>query len=50
MKFFTWVSDVLVQLADRLAGGRLLSVLEGGYNLGVLERCVAGHVARLARP
>ncbi len=47
---FTWVSDVLVQLADRLAGGRLLSVLEGGYNLGVLERCVAGHVARLARP
>jgi len=37
----------VLELAERYAGGRLLSVLEGGYNLEVLRRCVAQHVTML---
>jgi acetoin utilization deacetylase AcuC-like enzyme len=33
--------------AARYAGGRLVSVLEGGYNLDALGRCVRSHVAHL---
>lgn len=44
---FAWLTDQIVAIADRSAGGRVLSVLEGGYDLGVLRRCVARHVARL---
>lgn len=36
-----------LELAERYASGRVLSVLEGGYNLDVLERCVAEHVRML---
>lgn len=38
----------ILQLADRYANGRVLSVLEGGYNRDVLRRCVGQHVAMLA--
>ncbi len=41
------MTDVLVGLAERHAQGRLLSVLEGGYDSGVLARCVPEHVRRL---
>lgn len=41
------MTAALCELADRHAGGRVLSVLEGGYDLGVLERCVATHVQAL---
>ncbi len=44
---FDWITRTIVQLADTHAGGRIVSVLEGGYDLGVLERCVAAHVERL---
>jgi acetoin utilization deacetylase AcuC-like enzyme len=37
-----------LELAGRYARGRVLSVLEGGYNLGVLASCVAEHVKMLA--
>ena len=30
--------------------GRLLSLLEGGYNLDRLGECVTAHVERLAAP
>lgn len=46
--FIELLEDV-VKLADRHAGGRVLSVLEGGYNMSVLEECVADHVRVLAR-
>ena len=36
-----------VVVADRHAGGRLVSLLEGGYDLLGLERSAAAHVARL---
>ena len=37
-----------VALADRVCGGRLVSVLEGGYQPQVLRRCVRAHVLALA--
>ena len=45
---FGWMSARIMELADRHAGGRVLSMLEGGYNVDVLPRCVAAHLAVLA--
>ncbi len=44
---FAWVSERLVRLADRFAEGRLVSVLEGGYDLDALAAGVSTHVAAL---
>ncbi len=35
-------------LAERHAQGRIVSCLEGGYNLGALARSVAAHLRVLA--
>jgi acetoin utilization deacetylase AcuC-like enzyme len=42
-----WMGRMICELADRFASGRLVSILEGGYNLHVLRRCVPQHVAIL---
>jgi acetoin utilization deacetylase AcuC-like enzyme len=39
----------MLEIADKHASGRLISVLEGGYNLEGLEAAVRAHVGRLAR-
>ena len=44
---YVWVSKLLVQLAGETAGGRIVSTLEGGYDLAALVRCVEGHVRAL---
>lgn len=36
-----------MDLADELCGGRLVSVMEGGYNVDALCRCVQGHLETL---
>jgi acetoin utilization deacetylase AcuC-like enzyme len=41
---FGWVTRKLLDLADRHAGGRVVSVLEGGYDLQGLKESVAAHV------
>jgi acetoin utilization deacetylase AcuC-like enzyme len=41
---FAWATQRLVEAAHRQAGGRLVSMLEGGYNLAALARSVAVHV------
>jgi len=41
---FDWMTQMICDLADRFADGRLVSILEGGYNLSVLHRCAAKHV------
>jgi acetoin utilization deacetylase AcuC-like enzyme len=46
---FAWITDRLVELADRHAGGRVVSVLEGGYDLRALAACAAVHVRSLMR-
>ena len=44
---FGWVTRKLMDIADRSAGGRLVSVLEGGYDLQGLKESAAAHVGAL---
>ncbi|MDX2157203.1 MAG: histone deacetylase family protein [Hyphomicrobiaceae bacterium] len=44
---YAWVTSKIAALADRHAGGRLVSMLEGGYNLTALARSAAVHVKEL---
>jgi acetoin utilization deacetylase AcuC-like enzyme len=44
---FGWVTKKLMDLADQSAGGRVVSVLEGGYDLQGLSESVAAHVTAL---
>ena len=44
---FGWITQALVQAAQRYARGRLVSVLEGGYDLGTLGRAATAHVRAL---
>jgi acetoin utilization deacetylase AcuC-like enzyme len=44
---FVWITRRLCELADRHAQGRLVSVMEGGYNLSALAASVKAHVTVL---
>ena len=44
-----WITEQLVALAERHCSGRIVSCLEGGYNLAALARSVAAHVGVLCR-
>jgi len=44
---FGWVTRKLMALADKHAGGRLVSLLEGGYDLIGLAGSVEAHVDAL---
>ena len=44
---FAWITRRLCALADRHARGRVISVLEGGYDLAALGRCAEAHVGAL---
>jgi acetoin utilization deacetylase AcuC-like enzyme len=46
---FAWVTAQLMDRADRYCGGRVVSVLEGGYDLEGLAQSVAAHVTTLMR-
>ena len=46
---FGWATAQLMDLADRYSGGRVVSLLEGGYDLEGLARSVAAHVMTLMR-
>ncbi|MFI5003055.1 MAG: histone deacetylase family protein, partial [Reyranellales bacterium] len=46
---FTWLTDALLDIAKRHAEGRLVSALEGGYDLDALAASVAAHVKALMR-
>jgi acetoin utilization deacetylase AcuC-like enzyme len=41
---FRWVTEQIVQQAQESASGRIISVLEGGYELHSLARCVEMHI------
>ena len=45
---YEWITLRIKAIADRHAHGRIVSCLEGGYNLGALARSVAAHVRVLA--
>lgn len=44
---FRWATRQLMEIADGSAGGRVISLLEGGYDLAALARSVAVHVKTL---
>jgi acetoin utilization deacetylase AcuC-like enzyme len=44
---YHWVTDKLVELAARHANGRIVSTLEGGYNLAALAAAARAHVRAL---
>lgn len=46
---YAWVTQKLMEVADRHANGRIVSLLEGGYDLEGLARSVAAHVMALMR-
>jgi len=46
---FTWATQKIMEVADRHAGGRVVSLLEGGYDLEGLANSVAAHVTALMR-
>jgi acetoin utilization deacetylase AcuC-like enzyme len=46
---FAWATQKLMEVADRYAGGRVVSLLEGGYDLQGLGNSVAAHVTALMR-
>ena len=41
---YRWVTERLVEVAERHAEGRVVSTLEGGYNTEALARCVVEHL------
>lgn len=41
---FRWVSEEIVRVADISASGRVVSALEGGYEIHSLARCVESHM------
>ncbi|ALM52534.1 histone deacetylase family protein [Halomonas huangheensis] len=44
---YYWVTLKSIEIARRHAEGRLVSVLEGGYHLNALGRCVEAHIRAL---
>jgi acetoin utilization deacetylase AcuC-like enzyme len=46
--FYGWMTDRVIELSHKHAHGRIVSLLEGGYNIGALPLCVEAHLARLA--
>ena len=46
---FAWATQKLMDVADRFCGGRVVSMLEGGYDLQALGNSAAAHVTALMR-
>jgi acetoin utilization deacetylase AcuC-like enzyme len=44
---FLWVTQLIRELADQTAQGRIVSLLEGGYDLNALARCAKLHLQGL---
>ncbi len=45
---YVWITEQVMAIAERHAQGRIVSLLEGGYELSSLGRSVAAHVKTLA--
>ncbi len=43
-EFYGWMSERMMEATDKHAGGRLVSMLEGGYDLNALAHCVDAHL------
>ena len=47
---YAWLTRELVGVANRHADGRVISMLEGGYDLDALRECSVAHVRGLSSP
>jgi acetoin utilization deacetylase AcuC-like enzyme len=45
---YTWITQRVKEIADKYGQGRIVSTLEGGYNLSALGRSVEAHLRVLA--
>ena len=45
---YGWVTQKVKEVAERHAGGRMVSMLEGGYSLSALGRSAVQHIRALA--
>ena len=45
---FAWVTREIQAVARQVCAGRVVSILEGGYDLAALQQCVVAHLAALA--
>lgn len=41
---YKWMTERIMEVANEFSGGRIISLLEGGYNLKVLPECIAAHL------
>ncbi|WP_170364028.1 histone deacetylase family protein [Ruegeria arenilitoris] len=46
---FVWITAQLCRIADELCGGRIVSTLEGGYDLNALAKATRAHVEELMK-
>lgn len=46
---FAALTNMVLDVADTYAGGRMVSVLEGGYDPQILADCVALHLAEMLK-
>lgn len=44
---FGWMTEKIKELAEEYAKGKIISLLEGGYNLKVLPLCIEKHISSL---
>jgi len=44
---YAWVTQRIKEVADKYSGGKIVSVLEGGYALSALGRSVVTHLKML---
>lgn len=46
---YVWITQQIIDVADRHSDGRIVSMLEGGYDLPALGRCGAAHINELMK-
>lgn len=48
-EFFGWMTERMMEMADQFCHGKIISLLEGGYNLNMLPLCIEQHLLKLSR-
>ena len=47
-EFYAWMTQRLMEQAEKHCQGRLISILEGGYNVDELPLCIGEHLQVMA--
>jgi acetoin utilization deacetylase AcuC-like enzyme len=46
-EFYAWMTERIMEKAEHYSDKRIISVLEGGYNLDMLPLCIEKHLSTL---